>query len=179
MCILDTIVFANSSFTTLVETGIEVLEQLEETFPKRNCAGALKSEMRKVDRLLRGKSNAQIMRMEIIKDEEKVAALQILNIMLMNAAMVKPKFAPFIQLKSVEITMKYGLSALASVAFATYGMLCTAVGKFDQSFRYGQLSLDLLKKFRSKEYLPRVFAAVYGKYRGHVLRASLRLRMFS
>lgn len=43
-------------------------------------------------------------------------------------------------------------------------MLLTATGKYDQSFRYGQLSLDLLKKFRSKEYLPRVFAAVYGEF---------------
>jgi len=145
-----------------VSTGIEVLEQLGETFPKKNCMGMLKSEMRKVERLLRGKSNAQIMRMEMIKTEEKMSALQILNILLMNVAVAKPCFTPFVQLKMIEITMKHGVSALASVAFASYGMLCTAVGKFDESYRYGQLSLDLLKKFRSKEYLPRVFAAVYG-----------------
>lgn len=145
-----------------VAKGIEVLEQLGETFPKKNCMGMLKSEMRKVERLLKGKSNAQIMRMEMIKTEEKMSALQILNILLMNVAVAKPCFAPFVQLKMVEITMKHGLSALASVAFASYGMLCTAVGKFDESNRYGQLSLDLLKQFRSKEYLPRVFAAVYG-----------------
>ena len=48
------------------------------------------------------------------------------------------------------------------VLWRRYGMLCTALGQFDESFRYGQLSLDLLKKFRTKEYLPRVFAAVYG-----------------
>ena len=102
-----------------METGVQVLAQLGETFPKKNCMGMLKSQMRSVERLLNGKSNAQIMRMEMIKDEEKVAALQILNIMLMNAAMVKPRFAPFIQLKLIEITMKCGLSALASVAFAS------------------------------------------------------------
>lgn len=85
----------------------------------KNCSATLRSQMRMVERLLGGKSSAQIMRMEMIKDEEKLAALQILNIMLMNAAMVNPRFAPFIQLKSVEITMKCGLSALASVAFAS------------------------------------------------------------
>ena len=102
-----------------VETGIQVLAQLGETFPRKNCMNMLKSQMRKVERLLKGKSSAQIMRMEMIKNEEKLSALQILNLMLMNAAFVKPKFAPFIQLKSIEITMKYGLSALASVAFAS------------------------------------------------------------
>ena len=91
---------------------------LGETFPVKNCMAMLRMEMRAVDRLLRGKSNAQIMRMELIKDEEKLAALQILNIMFMNAMIVNTKFAPFIQLKSVQITMKYGLSALGSNAFA-------------------------------------------------------------
>jgi predicted ATPase len=91
---------------------------LGETFPVKNCMAMLRLEMRKVDRVLRGKSNAQIMRMEMIKDEEKLAALQILNLIFLNALIVKPKFAPFVQLKSVEITLKYGLSALASNAFA-------------------------------------------------------------
>ena len=148
-----------------VETGIKVLAELGETFPSRNCMAKLRGEMRKVSNLLRGKSSAQIMRMEIIKNEEKVAALQLLNLMFLNAVLVMPKFAPFIQLKSVEITMRYGLSALASNAFASYGMLCAAIEKYDDAFRYGQLALDLLKTFRSKEYAPRVFAAVYGKSR--------------
>ena len=81
--------------------------------------GVLKSRMRSVEGLLKGKSNAQIMRMELIKDQEKLLVLQTLNLMLMNAAMVTPRFAPFIQLKLIEITMKHGLSTLASVAFAS------------------------------------------------------------
>jgi predicted ATPase len=43
-------------------------------------------------------------------------------------------------------------------------MFCAALGKFDETSRYGQLALDLLKKFRSKEYAPRVFAIVYGNF---------------
>ncbi|CAB9497285.1 expressed unknown protein [Seminavis robusta] len=145
-----------------VETGIKVLSELDETFPVKNCMTMLRSEMRKVRGLLRGKSNAQIMRMEMVKDEGKLAALQILNIMFMNAAISRPKFAPFIQLKAIQITMMYGLSNLSSFAFASYGMLCTAIGRFDEANRYGQLALDLLQKFQAKEYAPRVFAAVYG-----------------
>jgi len=145
-----------------LDTGIKILSELGETFPTENCRASLCSEVRKVYSLLRGKSNAQIMRMEAIKQEDKLAALQLLNIMFVNALLVRPGFAPFIQLKSVEITMRYGLSALASNAFASYGMLCSSLEKFDDAQRYGELALDLLKKFRSKEYVSRVFAAVYG-----------------
>ena len=75
--------------------------------------------MGRVKAMLNGKSNAQIMRMENMQDENKLAAMQILNIMLLNAVLVRPKFAPFIQLKSMVLTLKYGLSALSSVAFAS------------------------------------------------------------
>ena len=146
-----------------IETGVKILAELGESFPSGECMNCLRGEARKVNSLLKGKSSAQIMRMEVIKNEEKLASLQILNIMFMNAVLVKPKFAPFIQLKSVEITMRHGLSALASSAFGSYGMLLAVLEKYDDAFRYGQLALDLLKKFRSKEYAPRVFAAVYGE----------------
>ena len=75
--------------------------------------------MGRVKAMLNGKSNAQIMRMENMQDENKLAAMQILNIMLLNAVLVRPKFSPFIQLKSMVLTLKYGLSALSSVAFAS------------------------------------------------------------
>ena len=146
-----------------IETGVKILAELGESFPSGECMNCLRCEARKVNSLLKGKSSAQIMRMEVIKNEEKLAALQILNLMSTNAILVKPKFAPFIQLKSVEITMRHGLSALASSAFGSYGMLLAVLEKYDDAFRYGQLALDLLKKFRSKEYAPRVFAAVYGE----------------
>jgi predicted ATPase len=45
-------------------------------------------------------------------------------------------------------------------------MLSVAIGKYDEGYRYGQLSLELLQKYSIKEYVPRVFAAVYGKSSG-------------
>jgi len=153
-----------------VDTGVKVLEELGEAFPRRNCMAMLRGEMRRVKGLLRGKSNASILRMEIIRNEDKIAALQLLNIMFLNAMLVKPKFAPFIQLKSVQITLEYGLSAMSSSAFASYGMLCAAAGQYEEAFRYGQLSLDLLQKFKAKEYAPRVFASVYGKLASSIIR---------
>lgn len=97
---------------------MDVLKNLGETFPVKSCKTTLALEMFKVKRLVNRKSNAQILRMELMKNEEKVAAMQILNITFLNALIVRPRLALFIQLKAVSITMKYGLTALSSVAFA-------------------------------------------------------------
>ena len=101
-----------------VDTALYVLTKLGETFPRRACKTSLAFEFFKVKRLVERKSSNQIMRMESMQNEERLAAMQILNISFLNALLVRPALAPFIQLKAVEITMKYGLSALSSVAFA-------------------------------------------------------------
>lgn len=145
-----------------IDTGIDVLKNLGETFPTRMCTHKLLQEMRSIRRMLGGKSDAQLLRLPVMEDEDKLAAMQILNMIMLNSMLARPKFSPFIQLKAMKITLRHGLSALSSVAFSGYGMLCTSIGEYDQAFRFGELSLKLLDRFKIKEYLPRVYAAVYG-----------------
>jgi hypothetical protein len=97
-----------------------VLKQLGETFRRQDPKASFMSELQQIKKLVDGKSNADIKRMGIMQEKKKLAAMQILKILLLNAIMVRPKFAPFIQLKAMEITMKYGLSPLSSLAFAGY-----------------------------------------------------------
>lgn len=104
----------------LVETAVNVLKELGVTFPRMLCRVSLALEIKCIQYLLRRKSNAQILRMDTMKDEEKIAAMQILNITLLNAILVKPELAPYVQLVAVKITMQYGLCAFSSVAFSWY-----------------------------------------------------------
>lgn len=77
--------------------------------------------------------------------------------------MARPKFAPFVTLKILKLTLQYGLSVFASSAFATYGMLLVgSFGEIDEGFRYGEVGMALLEQFKANEYLPRVYAAFYG-----------------
>jgi len=81
----------------------------------------------------------------------------------LNTLLVRPKFAPFVLLKLMKLTLQHGLSVLASTAFSTYGMLCiTATGDIDEAFRFGELGIALLERYEAMEYLPRVYAAFYG-----------------
>ena len=105
-------------FLFIVDNGILVLKQLGEMFPRLNPKATFSSELRCIRKLVNGKSNEEIKQMGELENKKKLAAMQILNIMLLNALIVRPSFAPFIHLKAMEITMKHGLSPLASMAFA-------------------------------------------------------------
>jgi len=146
-----------------LDLGIEVLASVGERFPRILCRQHLMQGMKRVRRLLRGKSNEQILRMANIEEREKLSSLQILNLMFLPALLNRPKLAPFITLKLMRITLEDGLSMIAPATFAIYGMLCiSARGDVDAAWRYGELGMELLEQLEVREYLPRVYAAFYG-----------------
>jgi predicted ATPase len=146
-----------------IDTGILVLKGLGEHFPSRNCKAHMISEMRTVKKLLKGKSDEQLLRLPQVENKEKLAAMSILQVLYLNALTSRPDFAPLVTLKVLKLTLQYGLSVFAAAAFSTYGMLLVgALGEIDDAFRFGELSLVLLERFEAIEYLPRVYAAFYG-----------------
>jgi predicted ATPase len=115
--------------------------------------------------LLKGKSDEQLLRIPLIENEQKLQALQILQLLILNALLVRPRFTPFVMLKCMKLTLKYGLSVMASGTFATYGMLCIAYlgdSGIAEATRFAKLALILLDRFDANEYLPRVYASVFG-----------------
>ena len=63
----------------------------------------------------------------------------------------------------MKITLLHGSSVYASGAYSTYGLLVSgALGDVEKGARFGELALRSLDQFGVYEYLPRVYAAVYG-----------------
>jgi len=146
-----------------MDLGLWLLQQMNEDFPNRLCNAHLLGEFRSVERLLKGKSNEQILRMPHISNTNKLNAMQVLNFMVLPAILHRPKLAPFVYLKCMKITLLYGNSVFAAGAYSTYGMLCVgATGDVEKGARYAKLALQSLEQYKVYEYLPRVYAAVYG-----------------
>jgi predicted ATPase len=101
-----------------IDLGIEILKGLGETFPSRLCLAHLMREMKGVERLLRGKEDEQLLRQPFMTDFKKQMAMRILNIISLDCWLSRPKFAPYVILKMVSLTMRHGLSEHASAAFA-------------------------------------------------------------
>jgi predicted ATPase len=145
--------------------GMEVLQGLGEKFPKRHLAFHLRNELKGLRAALKGKSDEQLLRLPIIGNPEKLAAIQILHTLMMSCMLAKPEYLPFVILRMLKLTLIYGLSPLAATAFAAYGMLCIpseCQGDVDVAFRFGDLGLLLLKRFKAIEFCPRVYALYFG-----------------
>lgn len=146
-----------------LDLGLAVLASLGERFPRNLCRSKMVSELKSVQKLLKGKSDEQLMRLPHIENGEILACLQILNLMFLQALQVRPYLSPFVTLKLMKLTLTHGLSMIAPLAFSTYGMLCiSGMRDVNAAFRFGELGLELLERLEVREYLPRVYAAFYG-----------------
>lgn len=146
-----------------IDIGIEVLAQLGEKFPSHIRKAYLMKEMNSVKRRLHGKSDEQLLRMPQASNGDKLACFRIMHTIYISALICRPTFAPALLLRWIKLTIDYGLSAFSSVAFANYGMLCVSSFKdIDSAYRYGKLGISLLERYKTNEYLSRVYFAFYG-----------------
>jgi predicted ATPase len=146
-----------------ISRGLKVLGELGEPIAPHASARRVSSEVDKMQRLTRGKTDESLLRLPLMTDPDKLAAMKMLNLIFLSAMMTRPLLAATVSLSMMRLTLKHGLSAMSSTAFVTYGMLlCGLPVDFDQGYRFGQLSLTLLERFKMKEWLPRVYAGVYG-----------------
>jgi predicted ATPase len=56
-------------------------------------------------------------------DQKKIAAMMILQILFLNAYNARPFLAVLISCRIIEITIKYGASAISGIGFAGYGVV--------------------------------------------------------
>jgi PAS domain S-box-containing protein len=73
-----------------------------------------------------------------------------------------PKLFPIIVFEQVNLSLKYGNTAISSYAYATYGLILSGevVGDVESGYQFGQLALKLLDKFNAKELKARTFFIV-------------------
>jgi predicted ATPase len=158
-----------------IDKGVEVLKLLGLKFPKKSRMIHILMSMMKTKRMLRGRSDEQILSMPIIQCEDRLAALRLLNIVFLYAFMSRPTFSPLITMTSVQLSIRYGLSDMLCTAMGNYAVLLCAVGDVDAGLRYSELSLKLLARFDAKQWLGRVYCSAYAIVYPwkHPLRGSL------
>lgn len=145
-----------------LDEGLHVLDRLGETFPRNPRKYRVAIEFIKTKRMLQNKSNEYILRLPLLQDADKLAAVQILNVMYTNAYDLSVNLSIILILRLIQLTMEYGTSGVSSVCFALYAAIVSRNNK-EEGYRYSQLALALLDKFQAREWKPRVYVAVYGE----------------
>jgi histidine kinase len=139
------------------------LKRLGQRFPNRAKKWDVAIGYMKIKKKLRGKSNEALLRLQLMTDINLLAVMQVLNVMIVSTYTTDPLFSPLIAIRMVELSLIYGLNSISSIGFAMYSVLsCSLENDIEPGYRYGQLSLRLLEKFKCIEYVPRVYSAFYG-----------------
>ena len=152
---------AQLRFTEALDGGMQVLSSLRERLPSKP---SVLCELVKVKRRLKGKTDEDLLNLARIDNKSKMSAIHVLINIQISAFCGNTDYFPFIVLRQVKLTLKYGINDASGIAFASYGMILTALGEYDEAYRFGQLSLRLLAQNESAraQWYPRVCFFVQG-----------------
>ncbi|MCC6412744.1 MAG: AAA family ATPase [Saprospiraceae bacterium] len=153
---------AQNKLQESIDTGLEVLARLGETFPKKGALPLVMADLLKTKFQLRGKDLQTLTNLPAMQNPHKEAAMRMLNDIASPAYWARPGILPFLIFRMVQLSLKYGNTSISAFGFATYGLLmCGVVGDMKEGYKFGQLGLALLDRFKAKEWLSQVYTPVY------------------
>lgn len=153
---------AQNKLQEAIDTGLEVLKQLGEKFPKKGPLPLVMVDLIRTKIKLMGKDHDHILGMPEMTNPYKAAALRILNDIASPVYWARPAILPFIIFRMVRISLKYGVTEISAFGFATYGLLmCGVLGDMRGGYRFGQIGLALLDRFEAKRWLSQIYTPIY------------------
>lgn len=110
--------------TEAIQIGLETLHSLGEHFqPNEPSTLRMIWGFRHTRKLLQGKSDDDILHLKKMKDSKKLAAMRIMNHVILYLVFLKPKLGALMAMRMVRLTIQHGLCTLSSVAFTLYGVV--------------------------------------------------------
>jgi len=137
-----------------INTGLQVLRQLEICFPEQPSQSDIQLELDAISCLLSEKSISNDKPLRVYEDwihlpemckADKLAAMRILSIITIAAWIAIPNLMPLLISKQVSLSFEYGNAFVSPFAYANFGLvLCGNLGDIETGYEFGQLALRLL-----------------------------------
>jgi histidine kinase len=110
----------SNKLTEAIELAIDVLASLGECLPTKPTSFRIFREVRMIRLRLRGKTDEMLMRLPLMTDAKKLAAMEMMNLIFLYVVLVKPDLAPIIGCRMVGMSLDHGLSAVYCVGFVAF-----------------------------------------------------------
>lgn len=105
--------------------GLKVLLDLDESFPVRPNLLRIFIELQRIRRRLRARTSESLLRLPLMENGRKLAAMQILNQVFLYTFLHQQELAPLIGFRMVSLSLDFGLSATSCLGFVALGaILC-------------------------------------------------------
>ena len=143
--------FAHGDRSWAVKAGLEALRCLGVNLPYKPTTLQILLGLMKMRLLLAGKSADDLVNLPITDEPRIQRIFRIVRLIFSPAYSNSPTLVPLLLLKTVELTLKYGIGSISGMAFAGYGFLLTAaLGDIQGGHHYGLIGLRLGGKLREE-----------------------------
>ena len=160
-------IVANIVKTKVIEAiaqGRDILKQLGTELPEKPNESDIGAKMAEISQNLQGKSIEELSELPVMTDSYRLGAMKILATVWPAAYIGSPELMPPMVFEMVNLSLKYGNSAMSAVGYSIHGlMLCGVFGELDAGYKFGQLALKLLDKLNAREFEAKVLT-VFGAF---------------
>ncbi|MCY7367890.1 MAG: AAA family ATPase, partial [Chamaesiphon sp.] len=144
---------ARLELQSAIDLAIEILQELDIDLHQQTSKQQIDREYQSLKSLLIDKSIEGLSELPNMTDPHKLVAIDILLIVSAAAIITNPLLYFLITITAVNLCIVYGNPPQAAGVYIFYGkLLCGVTNDLDAGYRFGQLSLRLLEKFKPQEF---------------------------
>jgi predicted ATPase len=132
-----------------IELVLSVLKELGAPFPGRLLAVHIKIEEMKIKKMLRGRTDAELLDLPDAHDETIEVIVEFserLGEIALNSASPIPEYLSLVMLRGMRMTLQHGRFALTPRCFVAWGRFAAQSGCFNEAHRFGKLGLKLAEQ---------------------------------
>ena len=143
---------AQSQMPDAISTALDVLQQLGIQLPKQPTKIDVLLGLAKTKLILGNKKTAQLIDLPKMSNPKALAVMRILSSTVSATYVCAPQLMPLFVFERINLSVRYGNTALSAVAYAWYGMiLCGVLIDIEGGYEFGQLALQVLERFHATD----------------------------
>ncbi|MEL7034172.1 MAG: AAA family ATPase [Cyanobacteria bacterium J06592_8] len=169
---------SQQNYSSAITTGKNILQELGICLLEKPSFEEVKQEYINFQPYISQFTIEQIVKLPLLKDQEKLAVAKILLAIGAPAIISDTNLFWFIILKLVKLSLENGNSPYSAYAYASYGLLVNLIEQdIEKYYQFGQLSLNIVDIFPQNPTKSRVLQVVgaYTSYLKSHLREALPL----
>ncbi|MDX2243590.1 MAG: AAA family ATPase [Leptolyngbyaceae cyanobacterium bins.302] len=130
-----------------INTALQVLQQLEISFPETPTRLDVQQELNTITHLLRDRQVEALFYLPDMTESVKLAAMRLLSKIMIIAYISAPHLMPLLTSKLVSLSIQYGNASVSCIAYAGFGVILHGIAKdIEAGYEFGQLALKLLSR---------------------------------
>jgi predicted ATPase/class 3 adenylate cyclase/GAF domain-containing protein len=168
--VLDLLILKHTTalqYGDAIDDAVRALALLGEKVPRSPTKLQLLVELAKTKLATVGKTTADLKVLPRMQHADKLAAMRVLMLATPPAYFDDPNLMPYLALRMVRLSIKYGNANHSAYGYIAYGIvLCGVLNDMRQGLAYGRLALDLVEDFDAQDIKGKVMM-VFGGFITH------------